>query len=82
MHLTRGVDGAGDQHVAAGVGDAPDADAVGVDLGQRRGEGDGVAVVLDLLPGVDVLARLAVAGAEAAVVEHQHRAAGRDQPLA
>ena len=30
-----------------------------------------MAVVADLLPGVDLLTRLAVAGAEVAVVEHQ-----------
>jgi hypothetical protein len=57
--------------MGAAVTGAPHADAVGGELRARLGVGDRVAVVADLLPGVDLLARLAVAGAEIAVVEHQ-----------
>ena len=55
--------------VAAAVGETPHADPVGVDLVERLGEGDGVAVVLDLRVGVDVLAARPVARSEIAVVE-------------
>ena len=58
--------------MASGVAAPPDPDPRGVDLGQGAGVGDGVAVVADLGPRVDLLPRLAVAGTEVAVVEHQH----------
>ena len=56
------------------IAQAPDADAVGVDLGPGLGIGDGVAVVAHLRPGVGLLPRLAVAGAEASVVEDRAHA--------
>src|SRR5262249_36100528 len=43
-----------------------------IHLRQGAGVGDGVPVVTDLSPGVDLLPGLAVAGAEAAVVKHHH----------
>ena len=46
--------------------------APGIDLGLLRDEADRVLVVFDLAPGIDVLARLALALAQSAVVEHQH----------
>ena len=46
-----------------------------------HGVGDGVAVVAHLLPGIDLLARLAVAGAEVAVVEDERREAGGGEHL-
>ena len=46
---------------------------VAVDLFARLEVGDRVLVVLDLRPRVEVLARLAVALAEVAVVEREHR---------
>ena len=57
--------------MGAAVAGPPHPDAVGVDLGAGLGPGDRVAVVAHLGPGVDLLARLAVAGPEVAVVEHQ-----------
>jgi hypothetical protein len=64
-------DGSEDQHVPAAVGNAPDADAIGINLRQRFSEGDGVAVILDLQPRVGVLTGRAVAFAEVLVVEHE-----------
>jgi hypothetical protein len=65
------VDRSQHQHVAAAVAGSPYPDAVGLDLREGLRVGDRVAVVADLRPRVDLLARLAVAGAEVAVVEHQ-----------
>ena len=48
---------------------------------QRLGERDGVAVIADLLPGIDFLPRLAVAGAEVPVVEHQRAEPGVGERL-
>jgi hypothetical protein len=69
------VEGRDDHDVAAGIGDPPHARPLDVDPGQRLGEGEGVPVVLDLLPGIEVLARLAAAFAEIAIVETERRAA-------
>ena len=68
--------------MAAAVGDAPHPDPVGVDLGERLGEGDGVAVVLDLGVGVDVLTAPPVARTQVAVVEEDGRQAGVGERLA
>ncbi len=75
------VDGTQHQDMAAAVAGAPDADPPGRRLGQGLGERDRVARVLDLLPGVDFLARLAVARAEIAVVVDQGGEAGRGEGL-
>ena len=56
-------------------------DPGGVDLGQGGGVRDGVAVVADLCPRVDLLPRFAVAGAEVAVVVDQHVQAGSVEDL-
>ncbi len=66
------VGGAQDDRVAAGIAAAPQADPVRVYEGEALQEGDGPAPVGDLHPRVDVVARRAVAGPEAAVVVHQH----------
>ncbi|GAA3352881.1 hypothetical protein GCM10017744_003760 [Streptomyces antimycoticus] len=57
--------------MSTGIAGAPQADPVGVDFGTRFQIGDGAPPVLDLPPGVDVLARGAVAGTEGAVVVDQ-----------
>jgi hypothetical protein len=66
------IGGAEDDRVAARVAATPQADPLRVDLGPGLQKGDGASPVGDLLPWVDVLARLAVAGAEVAVVVKQH----------
>jgi hypothetical protein len=66
--------------VATAVADAPGPHSPGVDLGQALGECKRVAVVLDLLPGIDLLSRKAGAGTETAVIERQARYALRDDP--
>src|SRR5262245_44750492 len=63
-------------HVGAAVARAPDADPFLVHLRKRAGVGNGVTVVGDLPPGVDVLTGLAIAGAEAAIVEDKSPEAG------
>jgi len=50
------------------MADTPDGDATGVDAGQVRQRPGSVVVVLRVLDRVALLARLPVAGAEAAVV--------------
>ena len=75
------VDRAYHQDMAAGVAAAPDPDPARVHLGHRLQVGDGVPVVADLRPRVDLLARLTVAGAEAAVVEDQDVEPGRGKHL-
>src|SRR5262249_578003 len=66
-----GIQGGRDQRVSAAVGYAPDAGAFAVDSGERLGKAERVAIVLDLVPGIDVLSRLAVALPESTVVEPQ-----------
>jgi hypothetical protein len=78
--LTR-VDGREDQRVAAAVGQPPDPDPLGIDLLEGLGEGDRVAVVLDLQMGVDVLAARAVAVPEVAVVEQDGGVPGAREHL-
>ena len=75
------VHGPDHQHVPARVAGAPDPDAVGIDLGQRAGVADRVAVVAHLLPGVDLQPGLAVARAEVAVVEDDRPQAGGGEHL-
>src|SRR4029077_21114343 len=67
--LDASVNRPNDQHVGATVARAPDADPVLVHLRKRAGVGNGVTAVGNLPPGVDVLTGLAIAGAEAAIVE-------------
>src|SRR4029077_15077514 len=66
-----GIQRGRDQHVSAAVGYAPDAGAFAVDSGKRPGKAERVAIVLDLIPGIDVLSRLAGALPEPTVVEPQ-----------
>jgi hypothetical protein len=54
------------------MADTPDGDAGGVDAGQVRQRPGSVVVVLRVLDRVGLLARLPVAGAEAAVVVGEH----------
>ena len=58
--------------VAAGIARAPEADALGVDDVEAFEVADGAPPIGDLTPRIDVLARQALAGAEAAVVVQQH----------
>jgi len=62
--------------VAAGVACAPQPDAFGIGLGAVLEERDRAPPVGDLAPGIDIVARLAVAGAEPAVIVHEH-----DEPV-
>ena len=75
------VDRPDHEHVATGVAAPPHADPVAIDLRQGGRVGDRVAIVPHLRPRVDLLARLAVAGAEVAVVEHQGVEPGRGERL-
>ena len=51
---------------------APDTKPIGIDLLLQRQPRQGAAVILDLVPGKDPLARLAATGTERAIVEQQH----------
>ena len=66
------VGGAQHDRMAAGIAGAPQPDPVGVDGGVALQERDRPAPVGDLHPRVDVEARRSVAGAEPAMVVHQH----------
>ena len=79
--LDPAVDGPDDQYVAAGVAAAPDADPAGVGLGQGDRVGDGVPVVADLRPGVDLQTGRPVAVAEVPVVEDQRVQSVRGEHL-
>jgi hypothetical protein len=70
-----------DEDVTAGVAAAPHADALRVHLGQGARVGDGVPVVPDLRPRVDLLAGLAVAGPEVTVVVDERVQARRGEDL-
>jgi hypothetical protein len=50
--------------------------ALGIDFGLLRDKTDRVLIVLYLTPGVDVLADLTLALAEAAIIKHEHGNAG------
>lgn len=69
------------QDVTAGEGRAPGDDARGVDAGERARVGDGGPPVLVLPGDAEDAAGLAVAVAEAAVVEHEDREARLREPL-
>src|SRR5262249_19081044 len=60
-----------DEHVATAVRDSPGTDPFAVHVGAAFEITDGVLVVLDLIPRIQVLTRLTAACAEPAVVEHQ-----------
>src|SRR5438552_5635622 len=65
-----------DERMPAAVRDAPYADSFGIDALEGFRVADGAAVVLDLVPRVEVLTRCAVARSKSAIVEHQCGAAG------
>ena len=67
--------------MAAAVARSPDANPIRVGLRKRLGERDRIAVIADLLPWVDFLARLAAARAEIPVVEDQRAEAPRGEHL-
>ena len=69
------------QDVSATVAGAPDPEAIRVELRQGPGEADGVPVVADLRPGVNLAAGLPVGGAEVPMVEHDHPEAGGSEHL-
>src|SRR6516225_7848349 len=70
------VDRADDQHVTPAIAGSPDTNAIYVGLRKCLGERDRIAVITDLLPGVDFLARLATARAKVPIVEYQCAEAG------
>src|SRR4029434_5126175 len=59
--LDPAVDRADHEHMTTAVARPPDPDSTRVDLGDRAGERDGVAVVAHLRPAINVLTRLPVA---------------------
>ena len=67
--------------VAAAVARPPHPDPIGGDAGELPDVGDRMAVVANLGPRVDLLARLAIARTEVAVVEHERGQPGRGEPL-
>ncbi len=67
--------------MATGVAAAPDPDPLPVHRRHGADIGDGVPVVADLSPGIDLLTGLTITGAEAAIVEHQHIQPGRGKHL-
>src|SRR5215831_13137318 len=69
--LHSAIDGTDHQYLTAAVAGARDTDPVSVGIWQRLGICDRVAVISDLLPRVDLLAWLTVAGAEVSVVKHE-----------
>ena len=75
------VDCAHDENMAAAVAGPPDADALRVRFCQRLGVSDRVAVVADLLPGVDLLARSTITGTKVAVVKDDRGKSGRCENL-
>src|SRR4029077_8447473 len=70
------VDRADDQHVAAAVAGSPDTNPIYVGLRKCLSERDRIAVIADLLPGIDFLARLSTARAKVPIVEYQCAEAG------
>src|SRR4029077_10383755 len=75
------IDRADDESVAAGVTRTPHADTIRVDLALCACPGDRVAIVAHLRPWIDFLARLAVAGAEVAVVKYHCGQSSRAEVL-
>jgi hypothetical protein len=67
------------ERMASTVGNAPHADALGVDPIKGFGERDRVLVVLNLVPRVEVLPRRPVAGTEPPVVEDERRTSDVDE---
>src|SRR5262249_19456634 len=65
-----------DEHVAAGIAGAPDADPVRIDLGQGFEKRDGSPPVSDLAPRVDIVTDGAVASSEVPVIMHEHHEPG------
>ena len=69
--LHAAVDGGHYQDVAAGIARPPDSDPLRIHFRPRAGVGDDIPHVVDLLPGVDLLAGFPLALAETAVVIEQ-----------
>jgi len=74
--LAGAFDRADDQHVAAAVAGSPNSNPIYVGLRKCLSERDRIAIIADLFPGVDFLARLSAARAKIPVVEYQCAKAG------
>ena len=70
------VEGGGAEGDGGGEGHAPESDGIRVDNGEGAEEGESVGVVGGLLDGIDIVARGAVAQAEAAGVVDEGRDVG------
>ena len=75
--LAGAFDRADDQHVAAAVAGSPNSNPIYVGLRKCLSERDRIAIIADLFPGVDFLARLSAARAKIPVVEYQCAKAGQ-----
>lgn len=71
----------GCQHMTTAEGGSPDDDAAGIDIVAAAGKSDGGLPVLQLLPDIQQLARLAFAVAEVAVIKDQTGVAGGTEAL-
>src|SRR5208283_2033375 len=63
------VGGSNDQHMAAAVGNSPDSNSCGIDVGMLFRKADRILIVLDLCPRVDMLARRTRTFTQASVIE-------------
>jgi hypothetical protein len=75
------VDTPDDEHLSGAVAVTPDGDGVAVDRRHGLDVGHRVAVPTDLYPGVDLLAALATAVTEVAVVVEKHGEPGLSEHL-
>src|SRR3546814_18293087 len=65
------VDRCKDDDMAAGIGNAPGPDLVGVDRRVALEEADGVLIIPDLRPGIQMLAIVAATDPEVALVDDE-----------
>src|SRR3546814_2269644 len=65
------VDRCKDDDIAAGIGNAPGPDLVGVDRRVALEEADGVLIIPDLRPGIQMLAIVAATDPEVAIVDDE-----------
>src|SRR3546814_4433591 len=65
------VDRCKDDDMAAGIGNAPGPDLVGVDRRVALEEADGVLIIPDLRPGIQMLAIVAATDPEVAIVDDE-----------